>query len=170
MEQLEQKLLNREKWLYACFAAAFLLLAHAIVKAYENSVLTSALFFIEAKAGVFNWPMNAQELNDYYSQLSIVYVSPARLFIWMAVEVFALGSAAVLAFHSVFRKIALDKRLDLIFGYLLAGWAALLSLGAQDPLNMTGGYNVLVVVYLLALGLGYWWLRRKRERAEEVFP
>jgi uncharacterized membrane protein len=40
----------------------------------------------------------------------------------------------------------------------------------QDPLNVGGGYSVLVIVYLLALGLGYWWLRQKKDKADEVFP
>lgn len=170
MEQLEQKLSGWEKWLYACFATAVVLLVHAIVKAYENTVLTGMLFFIEEKAGMVHSPQTLQKFPEYYYQLSLVYISPARFFIWVAAEVFALFSAATLAFHPTFRGTNWGRRLNLVFGYLLAGWAILLSLGLQDPLNIGDGYKILVVVSLFALGLGYWQLRRKKEKAEEVFP
>ena len=62
------------------------------------------------------------------------------------------------------------QRLNVIFGYLLAGWITLLSLGAQFPNDNSIGYYAFVVAFLLAIGWGYWRSRRKRERAEEIFP
>jgi hypothetical protein len=56
LEQIEQKLPRWEKWLYACGSAAVIMLAHALVKAIENTALTGALFFIEGKAGITPQP------------------------------------------------------------------------------------------------------------------
>lgn len=166
IERLEVQLPRWEKGLYAGFGAAFTMLAGAFVKASENTVLTSALFSIEDKVGSTNLSVFSQ----YYTDLAYVYVSPWRLLLCLFFEVAVIAAVAILTFHSTWRKIPLSKRLDLIFGYLLAGWIALLSLGAQDPLNVGNGYNVFVIVYLLVLGMGYWQLRRKKEKAEEVFP
>lgn len=170
VEYVEQKLLVWEKWLYAGFSVAIVTLAHAFIKDHENIMLTNALFFMEEKAGLANTAANPELLSQYYSDMAVAYLSPARIFLWLATEISTLACAAVLAFLPQWRKVNLSKRLDLIFGFLLAGWIILLSLGAQDPLNMSGGYNVFVAFYLLALGLGYWLLRRKRDKAEEVFP
>lgn len=160
IERLEAQLPRWEKWLYACFGVAFTMLIHAFIKAHENQLATEAFFMLEKEAG--------SDLT-FPSQLWLSF-SSWRPLLWLFVQFATLVPAAILAFHSAWRKVTLNKRLDLIFGFLLAGWVTLLSLGAQDPLNAPNGYNTLVVVYLLALGLGYWWLRRKKERAEEVFP
>ncbi len=160
IEQIEQKLLGWEKWLYAFFGVAIIMLVHAFIKAYENQLATGAFFALEKEAG--------SDLS-FPSQLYVSF-SSWRPLLWLTIEIVTLVPAAILAFHSTWRKVPLIKRLDLIFGFLLAGWVTLLSLGAQDPLNVGNGYNVLVIGYILAIGLGYWWLRRKKDRAEEVFP
>ena len=147
-------------------SVAVIMLVHAFIKAFENALLTHVLLLIEEKAGANNLPDSPQ----YFSNLHYAQISFFRPFLWLTVEFVTLVPAAILAFHPTWRKVPLIKRLDLIFGFLLAGWVTLLSLGAQDPLNAPGGYNALVVIYLLALGLGYWGLRRKKEKAEEVFP
>jgi len=179
IERLEAQLPRWEKWLYAYYGVAFTMLVHAFIKADENQMLVDALLFIEKKAGItpslltptFFTPL-PPDLIPYYSNISYAMISNGRIALWFVVQFFILACAAILAFHPAWRKIALAKRLDLIFGYLLAGWITLLSLGAQDPHNVDDGYGntVVVVVYLLALGLGYWWLRRKKDKAEEVFP
>ena len=167
IEQLEAQLPRWEKWLYACFSAAIVMLAHAFIKASENFMLTDFLFSIEKEVVVpANVPNNYVYVQNAYNFL----LPPERYWLWLIVELVAFVPAVILSFHPLWRKVALTKRIDLIFGYLLAGWVTLLSLGAQDPLNVGNGYNVLVIFYLLALGLGYWWLRRKKDRAEEVFP
>jgi len=169
-EQLERKLLGWEKWLYASYSASFIMLAQAFIKNYENTILTGALFFIEGKAGVTNLPSNSPMLDQYFYDLGLIYLSPGRFVLWLLTQLAIFASAGILAFHPTLRKVTLSKRLDLIFGYLLSGWITLLSFGAQDQLNVSDGYNAMVVAYLLVLGLGYWLLRRKQYKAEEVFP
>ncbi len=166
IERLEAQLLRWEKWLYACYGAAFTLLAQAFVKAYENQRFVNVFFSIDKDAGAIRGSVFQQYNADIFQGL----ISPWRILLWLFLEFAFLAPATILAFHPPWRKIVLAKRLDLIFGYLLAGWVALLSLGAQDPLNVGAGYNVFVIAYLLALGLGYWQLRRNKDKAEEVFP
>jgi hypothetical protein len=125
---------------------------------------------MEDKAGLVRSAANSELLSQYYSDLAVVYLSPARLLLWLSIQLAIFACAAVLAFFSPWRKVSLSKRMDLIFGFLLAGWINLLALGAQDPLNIPGEYNVLLVIYLLALGIGYWGFRHKKDKAEEVFP
>jgi hypothetical protein len=166
MERLEQKLLGWEKMLYASFSAAIIMLAQAFVKAYENQLFVNVFFSMEKDFDLSSLSI----FNQYNAEIFRGLISPWRTWLWLLLEFAILAPAALLAFHPTWRKIALSKRLDLVFGYLLAGWIALLSLGAQDPLNASDGYNVFVIVYLLALGLSYWQLRRKKDKAEEVFP
>jgi len=171
IERFEAQLPRWEKWLYACYSAAFILLAHGFVKAYENQTLINALSIVETKAGITRPSFFTPTPEFYYfSYINDAMISNWRIALWFVVQFFILACAAILVFHPAWRKIALAKRLDLIFGYLLAGWVTLLSLGAQNSLNAPNGYNTLVVVYLLALGLGYWQLRKRQARTEEVFP
>lgn len=160
IERLEAQLPRWEKWLYACFGVAITMFIHAFIKAYENQLATDAFFALQKEAG--------RDLS-FPSQLWLSF-SSWRPLLWLFIQFAILVPAAILAFHSTWRKIPLKKRLDLIFGYLLAGWIVLLSLGAQDPLNVGDAYNFFVLGYILAIGLGYWWLRRKKDKAEEVFP
>ncbi|GER78665.1 MAG: hypothetical protein M5U11_02245 [Anaerolineales bacterium] len=160
-EQLERKLLGWEKWLYACFGMAVIMLAQAFLKAYENQLLVNVLFSVQEKYPVFD---------QHYAELSTGLISPARILFWLFLELLTLTPAAILSFHSTWRKVRLANRYDLIFGYLLAGWIMLLSLGAQDPVNVSNGYNVFALVFLFTIGLGYWLTRRKKDKAEEVFP
>lgn len=161
MEQIEQKLFVWEKWLFASFGIAVIMLAQALLKAYENQLLVNALFSVQEKYPVFD---------QYYSELSTGLISPARILFWLILELLTLTPAAILSFHSTWRKVHLASRYNLIFGYLLAGWIMLLSLGAQDPVNVSNGYNVVALVFLFAIGLGYWLTQRKKDKAEEVFP
>ncbi|MFZ5855510.1 MAG: hypothetical protein ACOYZ6_01655 [Chloroflexota bacterium] len=158
---MEQKLSVWEKWLYASFSLAIVMLVQAFLKAYENQLIVNVLFSIQEEYPVFE---------QHYAELAPGLISPARILLWLFLELLTLTPAAILCFHSAWRNVGLAKRHDLVFGYLLAGWVTLLSLGAQDPVNVSNGYNVLVVVFLLAIGLGYWLTRRKKDKAEEVFP
>ncbi|RJP52115.1 MAG: hypothetical protein C4583_07240 [Anaerolineaceae bacterium] len=166
IELIEQKLLIWEKWLFACYSAAFIMLAHAFIKAYENQMLVNVFFSLDRESG----NPNLSIFQRYSAEIFPGLISPWRILFVFLLEIVFLVSFAVLAFHPTWKKIALFRRIDLIFGYLLAGWVTLLSLGAQDPVNASNGYNVLVVIFLLAIGLGYWRLRRKKDKAEEVFP
>lgn len=162
----EQMLPLWERWLYAGFGGAFIMLLHAIIKAFENQRLTNAFFYLEDKLEAANMP----GYNDYLGNLYFGMHSPLRSGFGTAVVILFIALAAHLAFNGKWRKVGLNQRLDLIFGFLLAGWIVLLSLGVEDPLNVGGGYSILVILYALGLGLGYWWLRRKKDKAEEVFP
>ena len=62
------------------------------------------------------------------------------------------------------------KQLDLVFGYFLAAWIQLLVFGAMNPFDQGIGYGLVIVGYILVLIMGYWWLRHKQDRAEEIFP
>lgn len=166
IEQLEARLPRWEKWLYLCLGAAVVMLIQGFIKYYENTLLTNLMFWLMENQGIDIW----QFIPQYLSQGSYVQLSLWRLLLWLAVELAALFPAAILGLSSRWRRVPLAKRLDLIGGFLLTGWINLLALGATDPLNMGGGYNALVVLYLLLLGGGYRSLRRKRDRAEEIFP
>jgi hypothetical protein len=160
IEQVEQNLLVWEKWLYACFGAAIMMLIYAFIKAHENQLAINEFFALQKDDGS----------GLFFSSKLYAPFSLWRLGLWLFVQFATLAAAAILAFHSTWRKIPLSKRLNLIFGYLLAGGITLLSLGAQSPLDVSNGYNFAVFGYILALGLSYGWLRRKRDRAEELFP
>ena len=58
----------------------------------------------------------------------------------------------------------------LIVGFFFSAWVVLLALGVQDPLNVPDSYNFLVLGSAIAIGAGYWWLRRKQTKAEVIFP
>lgn len=164
-EELEVRLSRWEKWLYLLLGAAVIMLVQGFITHDENTRLTGLLFSLDAQ-GLDAW----QFMSQYSYQWLPMYVSPWLLILWLVVEVAALVPAAILGLHSHWRRIALSKRLDLLGGFLLVGWLNLLALGAANPLNVSDAYNVLVIVYLLALGGGYWGLKRRQERAEEVFP
>lgn len=166
IEMLERQFIRWEKGLYACYAIAFTMLAHAIVKARENTVLADVLFNMERMPRTTTPLISSENNGDIFYILG----SPWRSTLWMVVELSILILAITLALHPTWRKFPFAKRLDLIFGYFLAAWIVLLSLGAQIPDDFGNGMNVLTIGSLLVIGLAYWWFRRKKDRAEEVFP
>jgi len=168
VRSIEERVAAWGKWLYACYGAALSLLLSAIIKAIENTKLVGMLFSIEEKAGAANLPIFA----EHYTEIGFIVVSPWRLLLWAVLEIACLGMAVILIAQPAWRKAPSMKRTNLIFGYLMASWLTLLTLGAQDPINVgeVPGYNILVVGYLIAIGLGYWLIHRKKDRAEEIFP
>ncbi|MEW6287106.1 MAG: hypothetical protein AB1509_12850 [Chloroflexota bacterium] len=173
IERLEAQLPRWEKGLFAAYGAALTMLANSIIRAFETSYLTAAFFQslknVEPAAFTENSPPIL--LTDPVAlNIQRALFAPYWLLLGYILLLGILIAAGWLGLHSTWRRVSLPKRLDLIFGFLLAGWIVLLSIGAQDPFSMGGGYNILVVAYLLFLGLGYWQLRRKRNKAEEVFP
>lgn len=166
IEILERQFIRWEKGLYACYAIAFTMLAHAVVKARENTVLADMLLFMDRQERTFPAIVSSQ----YNADMFYILASPWRSTLWMVVELAILMFAITLALHPKWRKFPVTKRLDLIFGYFFAAWIVLLSLGAQNPDDFGNGMNVLTIGSLLVLGLAYWWFRRKKDRAEEVFP
>lgn len=166
IELLERKLIQWEKGLYASYAVAFTVLAHAVIKARENMVLTDVLFYMERTTRSTPPLITSQ----YNADILYIMGSAWRSTLWIIVEMVILILVTTLAVHPTWRTFPLAKRLDLIFGYLLAGWIVLLSLGAQMPLEVGNGLNVLLVGSLFILGLAYRWFRRKKDTAEEIFP
>ena len=167
IEKLERQFILWEKGLYACYAIAFTMLAHAVVKARENTVLTDMLLFMDRKARATDPLVSSQYNGDIFY---IMGASSWRSIFWMVVELAILILAITLALHPTWRKLPFAKRLDLVFGYFLAAWVVLLSLGAQYPDDFGNGMNFMTIGSLLVLGLAYWWFRRERDRAEAVFP
>lgn len=166
IELLERQFTFWEKGLYACYAIAFTMLTHAVIKAHENMVLTDMLFSMERKLRTTAPLVSSQ----YNADIWYIMGSPWRSLLWIFVELAILIFATTLAFHPAWRKFPLAKRLDLIFGYFFSAWIVLLSLGVQQPSDVQNGINVLAIASLLVLGLAYWWFRGKQYRAEEVFP
>lgn len=165
VEEVEAHLPHWEKWLYLTLGATIIMLIQGFITHYENTLLTDLMFVLE------NQGIDIREFAPrYLFQGSYVQLSFWRLLLWSVVELAALFPAAILGLHSRWRKIALSKRLDLIGGFLLAGWINLLALGVTDPFNMSDGYSIFLILYLLLLGGGYWSLRRKHDQAEEIFP
>lgn len=166
IELLERNFEGWEKGLYACYGVAITMLVHAIVKARENTVLADMLLFMERHSRTTP-PLVSSEYN---ADLLYVLGSSWRSTLWVVVELAILALATTLALHPTWRKFPLAKRINLIFGYFLAAWVVLLSLGAQNPDDFGNGLNALAIGSLLVLVIAFWWLRRKKGEAEEVFP
>jgi hypothetical protein len=170
IEKLEARLLYWEKGLFAAYGAALTMLASSAIRGIETSYLEDAFFkslenidssFTENGITVFTDPV----VLNLQRALFIPYWEILGYLLLIVI----LVPAAWLAFHSTWRQVSLTKRQSLIFGYLLAGWIVLLSISVQGSV---GGYDYggFLLAYLLAMALGYGWLRRKKNKAEEVFP
>jgi hypothetical protein len=170
IEKLEARFPRWEKGLFAAYGAALTMLASSAIRGIETSYLGEALF------------NSLENIDSSFTENGlIVFTDPVILNLQRAIFIpywqilgyllliVILVPAAWLAFHSTWRQVSLIKRQSLIFGYLLAGWIVLLSISVQDPAG-SGGYNGFLLAYLLAMALGYGWLRRKKNKAEEVFP
>jgi LPXTG-motif cell wall-anchored protein len=170
IERLEAQLPRWEKWLYACWGAAISMLANSICRAFESSYLAAAFFQIienvepESSFTIFLTDPVARNVQE---ALFVPYWDILGFLLFIVI----LIPGMVLIVHPIWRKVSLFKRFNLIFGYLLADWLVLVSLGILNSSTAGGdGFNIFVIGFLLALGLGYWWLRRKKDKAEEVFP
>ncbi|GAB4448448.1 MAG: hypothetical protein OHK0041_08920 [Anaerolineales bacterium] len=173
IERLEAQLPRWEKWLYACFGAAVTMLGNSIARAFERSYLTDAFFRSLKNVNPAAFTENAPSIT-LTDPISLAIQQALFVPYWHILAYFLLVvmvmAAAWLAFHPAWRQAQPHMRLNLMFGYMLAGWIALLSLGFLETTKAGNGYNLLVVVWLLALSLAYWQFRRKKDKAEEVFP
>lgn len=168
IEALEKQLPRWEKWLFVCYGAAFTFLATAIVRAVERVYLSEAFFFAIPAGN----EMGVSFIDDPVAMnIQRALIDPWWTLVWVIIQLATLSPGILLAFHSAWRIVPLAKRFNLIFGYFLAAWVVLFSLGVQDPLNASGGYNFLLLGSAIAIGAGYWQLHRKQAGAEEeVFP
>ncbi len=86
---------------------------------------------------------------------------------WLVLLIIGIGVGIKLSLFSKSRKVFIEKRMNLIFGYLGGAWAGLLTLGFQIP------FQPLYFYITAALGL-IWWIfftvLRKNKRAHAIFP
>lgn len=161
IESMEKRLPRWEKWWFVCAGATATFLAEAFVRGIERRYIIEAFFLLHPHGGALNQPA-------LYLQEALY---PAwRWLIWLAVEIAALFPGIALAVHSTWRKTPLQKRINLMFGYFLCAWLALLALIVQDPDNTPGFFYLACVIAAPALALTYGWLRRKEKKAETLFP
>jgi hypothetical protein len=168
IESLENQLPRWEKWLYLCYGASFTMFVNAIVRSFERSYL-NRVFVVSAEelklmGGSISVPDSvvqhvAASLNAPWWSLVCGGILMAMLF-----------PGVVLSLHSGWRKVSIHKRLNLMLGFFISAWIMLLSLGVQDPHNVADGYNFLLLGSAIAIGVGFWRLRRKQTKAEVIFP
>lgn len=174
IESLEAQLPRWEKGMFAALGAAVTMFASSIARAFERSYLAGAYFKVlqnvEPAAFTENSPPIMITSDPVALNIQRALFSPYWEVLGYFLLFVILIPAAWLFFLPEWRQVQLAKRMELIFGYLLAGWLVLLSIGILNPFDVGNGYNILVAVYILSMGVGYWRLRRKRNKAEEVFP
>jgi hypothetical protein len=169
VDNLEKQLLAWGKWLFVCYGAASMMFINALIRLVERSYLMQSFVFtpeelekVGAQSGI---------IPDSVSQsINFSLMSPWWTLTCGFLLLAMMYPGIMLVIHSGWRTVSLTKRLNLIFGYFIASWIVLLSLGAQDPKNISGGYNLLLFGSAIAIGVGYWRLHKKQFRAEEVFP
>lgn len=178
IERLEKQLPHWEKGLFAAYGAAITMLGNCICRVFESSYLSAAYFDSLQKIE----PAEFQNPIPGYAPLFPTITDPVVLKIQDALFapywdilgylllIVILIPGILLTVHPAWRQVPLTKRSHLIFGYFLAAWIVVLSLSMLVVWGPDYGLNLLVVGSALALGLGYWWMRRKKDMAEEVFP
>lgn len=169
LEALEAQLPRWEKWLYVCYGASTTMFINALARAAERSYLQDAFDFTAQKleqTGTSNPFISDPVFNDISHALS----APWWLLACYGLLLAMLIPGAFLALHSPWRKVPIHKRSKLIYGFFISAWLVLLSMGAADPYNVFYDYNYMIIGSAIVIATSYWWLRRKKDRAEEVFP
>ena len=165
IERFEAQLPRWEKWLLICYGVTFTFFITAIIRGVEHVYLVKAFSYaMPAEGGsFFNDPiaMNIQR----------ALFAPWWILAFWIILLAMLFPGVLLSIHPTWRKVPLAKRFNLIFSYFISAWVVFLSIGAENPTNAApDGYIFLLVASAIAIGTGYWQLRRKRDKAEEVFP
>ena len=102
--------------------------------------------------------------------------------IWLAVA----PPGFYLLMNKKWRKVPLSSRLNVAFGYLGCAWLVLLSADVSgfqscNLMTLTGsgewvcshhiaGWDMLTIITIFILGAAYWYLRKKKDKPEEIFP
>lgn len=175
IEALEKQLPRWEKWLFVCYGAAFTMFINAMVRLVERSYLKQAFVFTAEELNQMGisvpvYTIPAPMIPSIFDAISKSLSAPWWTLVCCIILLTTLFPGVLLSVHSEWRKVSINKRLNLIFGFFLASWIVFLSAGAQDPTNAVGSYNFLLIGSAIAIVTGYWWLRRKRATPEEVFP
>jgi len=91
-------------------------------------------------------------------------------FVWVIIWLAVAPPGFYLLMSKKWRKVSLSSRLNAAFGYLGCAWLVLLSAGIRRFLNSDPGCNTLIVITGIVLGGAYWYLRKKKDKPEELFP
>ena len=90
--------------------------------------------------------------------------------VWVVIWLAIAPPGFYLLMSKKWRKVSLSSRLNAAFGYLGCAWLVLLSAGIRRFLNSDPGCNTLIVITGIVLGGAYWYLRKKKDKPEELFP
>jgi hypothetical protein len=91
-------------------------------------------------------------------------------FVWVIIWLAVAPPGFYLLMSKKWRKVSLSSRLNAAFGYLGCAWLVLLSAGIRGFLSSNPGCNTLIVITAFVLGVAYWYLRKKKDKPEEMFP
>jgi len=90
--------------------------------------------------------------------------------VWMVIWLAVAPPGFYLLMSRRWRKVSLSSRLNPAFGYLGCAWLVLLSAGIRGFSNSDPACNSLIVITAFILGGTYWYLRKKKDKPEEIFP
>lgn len=142
VEQLETTLHLWKKGLYIAWGAGLMLLLMALLQMHRMY-----------KSDVWEW-----------------YIA------WLILEALVTTPGFILLFLPRWRQIPLRERMDTAYGYFAVAWLGLFAFGVQtgsDPRNWD--YGIMTIASLIIVGIGLlialtYWLLRRAEMREEVFP
>ncbi|HEX7621290.1 MAG TPA: hypothetical protein VF359_08835 [Anaerolineales bacterium] len=89
--------------------------------------------------------------------------------LWVVIWLAVAPPGFYLLLSRKWRKVPLSSRLNTAFGYLGCAWLVLLSSGIMR-FSSDLACNSLIVISAFALGMAYWYLRKKKDEPEEIFP
>ena len=110
---------------------------------------------------------------------------------WILICVAIWLATAISGFHLLmsrkWRKVLLSDRLNVAFGYLVCAWLVLLNVGFKDYQicnqwvsktnsgvwvcsNKFTNWDGFILITAFAMGAAYWYLRKKKDKPEEIFP
>jgi len=90
--------------------------------------------------------------------------------IWIIIWLAVAPPGFYLLMSRKWRKVSLSSRLNVAFGYLGCAWLVLLSAGIRGFSSSDPACNTVIVITGLVLGAVYWYLRKKKDEPEELFP
>ncbi len=90
--------------------------------------------------------------------------------VWVVIWLAIAPPGFYLLMGRKWRKVSLATRLNTAFGYLGCAWLVLLSAGIKGFSNGNQACNTFIVISAFILGGSYWYLRRKKDNPEEIFP
>jgi hypothetical protein len=91
-------------------------------------------------------------------------------FVWLVIWLAVAPPGFYLLMSKKWRKVSLSSRLNAAFGYLGCAWMILLSAGIKGFPSGDPGCNTLIVISAFVLGAAYWYIRKKKDKPEEMFP